>query len=1279
MQDRKQLYYFLGAVALIALAALSTAYTVGLARGRRVALNTLLTAEARNLIRVVATFTTTPTASPTATDTPTATPTATHTPSPTATATPLPASADEWGQRFQQSATAGLNAIAESDFTADRALAIVQHMAQEQRLHLVPVSYALLADNPWAALVIPRTPDGEALPILFWRDANDGNRIHSQSLLSALRSGNQDYTALRDGIERGLLRYDPLGRGHLLLIARPGAPPGGAPGRPLGPAAPLLPIYLFIQPQALAEYQLIWRSTDDPHWSAPALGSEITLVAPADPAAPLPELDIAAPLPAPAPGSSLRAELGARDRFLEQAPFARQIALTRWTPYTANGSAPTQGDPVLGYRLTSAALRSTPLTALDQILAMLQTGNVNQATLYASRFDLLEQAAQLGLNAPGIWMAVYLDEANQPRYGNDITPRLRFFDNANRNRTYDAFFEQDENGFYQLAALAPAEPFHTDLITPAPTPPLNPPHTGGDTGGVGDAGGVSASQGGDAQQPTPPPEGTQAANTAAALDETTLITDILAAATASAADQGLLLLPTNTPTETPTNTPLPTATATVTPTPLPTDTPTVTPTPTATDTATPTDTPTATNTPLPIPPIPPEALPPLSGTMLLVEPARLRGGPGTDTPVIASVDNGVPVGIFGITQNGQWYLVRVSQTLEGATNLLGWMFRDLVIPTGDPASLPVYLDDGLPLTPYPVTPATAPPLNPPQTGGDTGGIGDTGGVASAPLPVATPTPHLTPAISQPAAEAVADGASRQPPAPAGEEQLFTIAAAPLLNPPQTGGDTEGVGGVIPAAPLAAIPATAPDGRSLALHVENAAIQAWGGLFGAPDAGWVAAPGELLWPGAQVYVTEEQGAEGQGAGDITALQAATVRIVSAPAATRAVVLSHPPLAEAVANGAALALLGSEQEPGLHLLDNTGAVQQLWGLENGAAWVSAAPAGLPTTSMLLRTPDLPAGLNSFSWVRDDGTGIQIFAQPFHRISGVAGDAFGGLWWIEIPQATLDAWQLWRYDARAARITLVLQANSQLFSAASRLVSPTLTPILLLAQRGAPWAPPAAPGQVTLLLDTRDHSAQALYSGLFRLTLAIDEAGRGALAPPQLLLPPGECRGPLTLSPDQSRLAFPFYDANQPSLTAGQTRPENTIRLLTLAGRGANTTRPVYVAESRFEFLAPQVAWQDDERLFAVRSRFAPAGVAGLDRFALVAVQLALPDPAVVASHQLPGQRQLKDFAPCRNSPHALLLVQDAGGNLELDRWDGVNPPQPLFALPPNLTKVFLCWQA
>jgi hypothetical protein len=145
----------------------------------------------------------------------------------------------------------------------------------------------------------------------------------------------------------------------------------------------------------------------------------------------------------------------------------------------------------------------------------------------------------------------------------------------------------------------------------------------------------------------------------------------------------------------------------------------------------------------------------------------------------------------------------------------------------------------------------------------------------------------------------------------------------------------------------------------------------------------------------------------------------------------------------------------------------------------------------------------------------------------------------------------------------------------------------------------------------------------------------------------------------------------------------RPPNSAQLLILEGRGANTSRTVYTTPDRFEFFAPSLAWQGSERLFLVRSRFAPGGEFALDRFGLAAVQLPPPDSpgaavALLANYALPDQKTLRDVAPCRDGQSSLFVAADANGNLEIDRWDLINPPQPLFGLPPHLTRIFLCWR-
>ena len=138
-----------------------------------------------------------------------------------------------------------------------------------------------------------------------------------------------------------------------------------------------------------------------------------------------------------------------------------------------------------------------------------------------------------------------------------------------------------------------------------------------------------------------------------------------------------------------------------------------------------------------------------------------------------------------------------------------------------------------------------------------------------------------------------------------------------------------------------------------------------------------------------------------------------------------------------------------------------------------------------------------------------------------------------------------------------------------------------------------------------------------------------------------------------------------------------------MLTLFGRGASTIRTVYGSESRFEFLAPNLEWLGNDRLVLARSRFAAGETFGLDRFAIVQVELPEPGPTPgqgpPKSYQFADQQQLRDFAVCQDGQYTLTIASSEGGDLSLSRWDGTELPQPLFVLPPNITRAFLCWQA
>lgn len=1172
------------------------AYNLGYQRAQTVFTQLQETLEAQRVAVAVPTYTPTAAASPTPTHTatPTVTPTPTDTPTATATATPTitptPASAEEWSTRFVTQATTWLNALSELDFTPERAADTVRQAAIAQQLNLVPVSYFPLTDEPWAALAMPRTPDGKVLPALFWRDRSGGNVLRGQPLLDQFKlpSGAKDYTNLFAGIRQGLLRFDDQGRGHLLVIERPGT------------AVSLL-AYLFTQQSPTANFALSWRSDRDPLWSLQALDSEIEFTE--QDHALLPTLQIVAPL---ANQGELRQRVNAPKLLIEQAPFARQWAETHWEP-VSNGGA------ITGYRLAEAKLRTTPLTTLARLLALLQSGNINEATAYSGRVDLIQQMGDLGLADSATWLALYLDDNGQPLIANTVTLQMRLFDNADRKRTFDLRFEADESVGYRLVGIEAVAAFATDLITPAPV--------------------VVASQ------HTPPPRGTATTPVPAAIAAAPIISDVIAAATNAPTQDDSILVPSLTPPATPTATATATTTGTATPKPPPSATPTVTPTPTATDTLTPTETPTATPTPLPIPAIPPEEAAPLTGTTFVTEPGRLRGSPNTtDSIVLTSVENGLTVDLFGITEAGDWLLIRVN-------GVIGWMFRDLVIPNGDPSVLPLYRADGTPV--IPPTPGPSPTAS------------NTAQAAA----LATATPRSTPVVTNPGSQTITSAA----PSSAGDELVLTIS-----------------GEQIPANPLKPLLVQGADGSEQTLSVDNATIEIWGGLLGAPDKDWVTAPAELLWGGAQIYAI----ATPTGA-DPTVLEANRVRIAVAPALERISAPTFSALADAVNANTFMALLGRDNGPGIFLLEKSGTVQPLWADEYTANWLTGeAPGGF-----LLLAPATTTGRNSFSWVRTDGTALRLFAQPFYTLNGVAGDTYGGLWWIETPQVALDQWQLWHYNPQSQQAELQYQGDSSFFSEQGG--NRALVPQLVAAR--PQWTDNLI-RQVTFWVDTQNSQAQAPNQGLFQFTL--DTSGDGLATPqasPQVLLAADTYRAPLRISPDFTQLAYLQYDATRPSLTAGALKPANRVQLLRLATltATAQAAQPLYAATADTEFLAPDLAWAAADRLLTVRSRFTLGNNLDLERFGFVDLQLptTATGSAVANNFLLPGRQELRAVAPCYADQSYLMVVEnrsrqntDANNStaepaiaLELVRWDRRNSPEPIFGLPEGLSQVLVCWQS
>ncbi len=167
-RDKRRLTWLAAAIVtlLFILMVATIGFQLGISRGLSQAQAAAATAAAQRGALVASTFT--PTASATATNTraPTSTPTSTSTP------TPTPSTAGEWAASYITTASEGLNTLSRLDFSPERAAALVERLAQESGMAFVPVSYTQLSDDPWAAFVSPRTPQGDALLMLFWRSAS---------------------------------------------------------------------------------------------------------------------------------------------------------------------------------------------------------------------------------------------------------------------------------------------------------------------------------------------------------------------------------------------------------------------------------------------------------------------------------------------------------------------------------------------------------------------------------------------------------------------------------------------------------------------------------------------------------------------------------------------------------------------------------------------------------------------------------------------------------------------------------------------------------------------------------------------------------------------------------------------------------------------------------------------------------------------------------------------------------------------------------------------------
>ncbi len=1132
----------------------------------------------------------------------------------------------------------------------------VQAVAQNLGLLFPPLAFTSLQGDRWAALAVPRLAEGPSYPVLFWEIPSSGT-IQAHSLYDLLATGS-DSSPLLTGAEQGFIQADETRRLRVLIVGRPGG-------------EPRIPVYLVSQGRS-GEFALLWRSQDEPQWAAQALGAQITLEP--GPDGGLPALRVLSPLP---PGSPLRRELDAPQVFVEQTPFAQQVALSRWVP---SYDPDAQGDPLTGYVLAQAQLQPTPLTSLGRFLTALQSQAPAQARRWTLDPRLIDQALELGLGRPGTWLAQYLDSQGDPVLGGAVSNRLRLFDNNDRERTFEAAFEPTEDQIPVLVLLSRTDPYRdTDLVTPLPPAAATPAPTATPTRRPDRPATATAPL---AQAPQTPERASPTAQTpgpgpvAAAEAELPLVPE-----TAT---------PTGTPTETPTPTPTatdtptptvtPTTTATPTPTatatPTPTETPTPRATPTPTRTPTPTDTPTPTESPAPVPtateeptrrptatptetptstptatatPTEPPTVPdtptatavsvqlstPVTATQVapaidqgpfitatvVLFPARVRAAPNTDAEILARLPGGTRLRVTGINASATWGRIRVTDERNAWNGLQGWMALQLLEMEGNPEELPRFDEQGLVLTP-------SAPGTPPGT----------------PEPTQTPSPR-------PATTPIAVPTRTPPPPPQAPPREIGWWEGPAV--PRIQAQEEPwtiLGSSIPAAVSQPLPARRADRLDGRLDVRGSKVQIWSGLLGDPEGRWIAMPPTLLWPGTQVRVLPREGST-----DPESRVAERIRVVALPEMERA---RLERLARWGEPDQRLALLGRRDAATLYLLRADG---RLLSLPLQGQRVRPVPGG--AGGILVEAIHPKHGVQRFAYVREDGVWLEIMARPFHALQGVVGDNLGNLWWLEVPiPAEADRWFLWQYDPTANRISLRgVGRRAELATGAQTPRIPTLV------------AAVATQEDVVFLVDTESPTEQRAHTGAFRLRLGRPRL-RAPLAP-EPFLPPDSYRGPLVLGPNFQEVAYFSYDADLPSLTTAFVRPANRLWVRPFLGPGA--AQGIYAVETRFEFLAPQLVWRDGRTLVLARSRFGPESPFTLARFGLVQVDLTGDEPRA-RSYLFPLGSQVLDFVGCAQDRTILVLAQPPEERPTLGRWDGRGAPARVAPLPLSLDRVYMCWQ-
>lgn len=611
------------------------------------------------------------------------------------------------------------------------------------------------------------------------------------------------------------------------------------------------------------------------------------------------------------------------------------------------------------------------------------------------------------------------------------------------------------------------------------------------------------------------------------------------------------------------------------------------------------------------------------------------------------------VEIFGLKDSQDWALLRVAAPQDERNGVIGWMATELFNAPVPLDVVPIYgftTEGSLILVePVPGPAEESPPAQEEQTA-------DPGVIDPAPqvgVPVIVPAPG---------AAAPAPGRGEVPYIMGGQ----AIPANPLQ--PLIGVNQKGV-------------------EETLLFSEESVVEIWSGLLGGPDGQWISAQAQLLWPGTGVYLTTQPDTE-----DPKALAVVRARIASLPALQRVQLTGAEDVAGFDFSGTpagqgipAAALLGSLDGDALSLLGSEGQLAQI-----GERGVRVEAVGSPERpEILIQNSDRVFNIQRFSWVQLQGEAMRFYAQPFRFLAGVArqpetGESAGTLWWIENSRISGDLWQLWRYDLDSNTVSLALQQTGQWLAAGGaddRLSERSLSPQLV----GIIQDPEAEPGAVTFVLDTADSANRQLYTGIYRLTVGpFAENGQPSDARLERFEQVSSYRGPLTLSPDGQHMGFFAYDKETPSLTSGFIEPANRLYALELVGPGAGQALPVFSAVNRFEFLAPNLAWLDNQTMLVARSRFAQGEFLALDRFALVQAPIPTPDDAAPSptTYLFPLGLRLHTYAPCMDQVESLVSVEfteDGERFIVLMRWNGDEVPVPLAELPQGADRVHLCWQA